>query len=512
MNNTKLQNIQSQLPQSIQDRIEEVLNEDEAYVADELVELCEAILNELAALGFAIYLRQENQKEVYNDFLIQLFTSKSHAYNAGPLYRWAANMLKDIDTPEAKKVKHLFWEENGKELNKAINGLSLLRNKVMHGFFVLPPEANREEADKIADVLQEILNSEVFKVLDNSSFHFLKQEEVGIVYADNWSIKDEDWKSLDETYKFGETARAIRFQLSEAFSFQEKNKIQDLKEQSDIQDIEALFKGKQKGAYAVWQSPYKEDNTRYCTLVNKLTESEEYAVVYYELAKDGITYTSDFLLKKMVNELKGKVNVKDISSDPIKAIPKIAKALDKQIILVLNQIETALFNKDHLLHLVDFFYENNIIMIAFGVHHPWMDRFFNNSLKLEYDIPTMKEEWKVYLDNYLRFKGPSKEKEEEKEDYNKLLQIGEHLIKALKDKKQVVARRFADDHDYPIEYVHELFGLLHPFYKPSTEAFIMDELDELYGFPKELTESSSIFFALGRRDAKLEYQHKVLSV
>ena len=53
MKNNKLLNIQPKLPQSIQDRIEEVLNEDEAYVADELVELCEAILNEIAALGFA---------------------------------------------------------------------------------------------------------------------------------------------------------------------------------------------------------------------------------------------------------------------------------------------------------------------------------------------------------------------------------------------------------------------------------------------------------------------------
>jgi len=30
------------------------------------VELCETILNELAAIGFAIYLKQENQKEMFD--------------------------------------------------------------------------------------------------------------------------------------------------------------------------------------------------------------------------------------------------------------------------------------------------------------------------------------------------------------------------------------------------------------------------------------------------------------
>ena len=42
--------------------------EEEAYAADELVELCEAILNELAAIGFAVYLKQKNlfQLKIYN--------------------------------------------------------------------------------------------------------------------------------------------------------------------------------------------------------------------------------------------------------------------------------------------------------------------------------------------------------------------------------------------------------------------------------------------------------------
>jgi restriction system protein len=52
---------------------------------------------------------------------------------------------------------------------------------------------------------------------------------------------------------------------------------------------------------------------------------------------------------------------------------------------------------------------------------------------------------------------------------------------------------------------------LFDFYKQEKEAFKQDELDELYGFPKKIEESSHIFLSLGRRDVKLEYQHKVLT-
>ena len=52
------------LPIAIKEAIGEVLNEDEAYVADELVELSEAVLLELAALGIAAYLTHPNQKSV----------------------------------------------------------------------------------------------------------------------------------------------------------------------------------------------------------------------------------------------------------------------------------------------------------------------------------------------------------------------------------------------------------------------------------------------------------------
>ena len=138
---------------------------------------------------------------------------------------------------------------------------------------------------------------------------------------------------------------------------------------------------------------------------------------------------------------------------------------------------------------------------------------FNKSISLRKTTSTASQDQvKNSLLNYLRFKGPSHEQESEKAEFEKILNIVIKLNEILKNEKRVVARRFADQHSYPIEYVHEAFAVLSPFYKQDKEVFKQDEVDELYGFPKTIEESSQIFLSLGRRDIKLEYQHKVLSV
>ena len=110
--------------------------EEDAYAADELVELSEEILIQIAAAGVTVYLSQNNQSESFNDFILRLFTDNSNDFNAGPLYRWAAHMLRDLQDETALRIKPLFWQ--GDEINDQINRLSKLRNAVMHGFFVLP--------------------------------------------------------------------------------------------------------------------------------------------------------------------------------------------------------------------------------------------------------------------------------------------------------------------------------------------------------------------------------------
>jgi len=164
------------LPPRLILKIEAVKEEEEAYAADELVELGEEILSQLAAMGIAAYLKQVKQKEVFNDFLISLFLSNGHSYNAGPLYRWAANMIKDAEGEDVELLKPFFWQiKEGKEvLNEEIHHLAGLRNAVMHGFFVLPPERNRDEAKKMEAILEKIIKTGLFEKTFGK-FHFLDE-------------------------------------------------------------------------------------------------------------------------------------------------------------------------------------------------------------------------------------------------------------------------------------------------------------------------------------------------
>ena len=141
-----------------------------------------------------------------------------------------------------------------------------------------------------------------------------------------------------------------------------------------------------------------------------------------------------------------------------------------------------------------------------------MDQFFNDSNVIESKTYLPKEkELLPLLDNYLRYKGPNKEFNNELEQYTLIKKIITHLLKEISN-KEIVARRFADEHEYPMEYVHEAFAFLHPFLNAGRIPFEEDVLDDLYGFPKEITEASRIYFSIGRRDAKLEYQHQTLAL
>ena len=158
MKNTELEKIHNDtlIPKRINDLVAEVLDEDPAYVADELVELSEEILLQLSAIGISMYLDQSDQKDAFNDFIIDLFTTKSHSYNAGPLFKWTAHMVKDLKGDKCDLIKSFFWsegEQNKQVLNPDLMRLSELRNAVMHGFFILPAERNQSEAKHLASLL-----------------------------------------------------------------------------------------------------------------------------------------------------------------------------------------------------------------------------------------------------------------------------------------------------------------------------------------------------------------------
>lgn len=63
-----------------------------------------------------------------------------------------------------------------------------------------------------------------------------------------------------------------------------------------------------------------------------------------------------------------------------------------------------------------------------------------------------------------------------------------------------------------MEYLHEIFALVHPWINIDRKLFEEDILDELHGFLSTITEVTPIYLALGRHDLKLECQHHILKI
>jgi hypothetical protein len=498
------------LPPRLLHRIEAVQKEDDAYAADELVELGEEILSQLAAMGMAVYLQQAKQKEVFNDFLISLFLSNGHAYNAGPLYRWAANMIKEAEGTDAELLKPFFWEvKDGKEvLNTSIHHLASLRNSVMHGFFVLPPERNRKEAQKIEAILAKMNQASLFEK-QFGAFHFVDAKG----FNGHWNITGaQAWGAFDTQFAFGQLAARVAHEYAPSFRTEEQQfAFEPFEENTNLTKEVATLLEKGKGALVAWFRPGTDlGAAAYKQFVQQL-DTSIYHPVYYALHPNGATFTASFLEQELAKSLYELTKDEKALKDPWKFLKAQKGKLPKKIVVMLHDVHVALFSPNHLTNLFNALYDADIPVLATAWNYPYLKRFFNSSVELEGNFTAVQDTVIQFsLHNYLRFKGPSEEQEVERLAYTQLKEITSKLQNEIEERQRLVARRFADDNKYPIEFVHEAFGILSPFYSLDKEPFIQDEVDELYGFPKTIEESSRIFLTLGRRDVKLEYQHKIL--
>ncbi len=498
------------LPPRLTQKIQAVQSEDDAYAADELVELGEEILSQLAAMGIAVYLQQAKQKDVFNDFLISLFLSNGHAYNAGPLYRWAANMIKDAEGTTAEFLKPFFWQtKDGKEvLNEEIHHLASLRNAVMHGFFVLPPERNREETKKMEAILQSMEGANLFQT-SFGIFHFIDQQG----FNGHWNISTvESWDLFDKNFPFGKLAERVAHEYAPSFRAEEDQFAGESITHLDTVKVEMqqlLEKG--KGALISWYRPGSEMGEQaYRTFVQTL-DNNMYFPIHFALHPKGATFTASFLEQELGKDLHRLSSDEKALKDPIKFLKAQKDKLAKKPVIILHDVHLALFSPNHLTSLFNALYDLDVPVLATAWHYPYLKRFFNASMNLN-EAGTKTEEQVLFsLENYLRFKGPNAEQANEKEGFELLKRITLDVFERLELNQEIVARRYADEHEFPIEFVHEAFNILSPFYQIKSEQFKEDELDELYGFPKTIEESSRIFLTLVRRDIKLEYKHKVLA-
>jgi hypothetical protein len=490
------------------------LAEPEAYAADELVELAEEVLHQIAAVGVVHYLLHATQKEVYNDFLVQLFNSSGHDYNAGPLFRWAANMVKECPAMQSSARYAFFWqsEEGRFRLADRVQHLSELRNQVMHGFFVLPPEKNREEADLIGQLLIDLHAVQFFH--NEAEYHFCQ----GGRFTGRWIITDEaEWTRYFGKGAFGALAERIVADQKPAFWEHEKAVLSTdgiaLPEKNRTALLDFVSKNN-RGALAVWVHPADAHADRYyASIGDELSKMANIRLVAYGLHEQGLSYTGGFLLNRLLQVLHPEGNTKAKNKKPEEMLSKARKQCAQKVIVLINRIHLALFSPQHVSKLNNLLFDHDILLIAVGHHYEHFNNFFNAQSVIEHSAvaPSPESAMKA-LRNYLRFKGPSHDRADEREDVQLLEKILAHVLQELEAGKSLYARRFADEYDYHIEYVHEIFALLHPWVKSRRESFEADTVDELYGFPSVMTEVTPIYLALGRRDLKLEYQHKLITI
>lgn len=495
----------------IGNKIIAVLSEDEQYAADELVELAEEILSSIAANGFARYIESDQQKEVYNDFLIELFTSSGHAYNAGPLFLWSANMIKEDPQLQSNNLHRFFWDTHNDEwmLAETVHALAQLRNRVMHGFFVLPPDENRKQADALGDLLIDLHKSGIFN--NEAEYHFI----INGYFSGQWNITDaSQWNQLMSELPFGLLVKQILHQGEEAFW----SAAQRTDHQPHQQFIPASFvdfvSNKPRGAYALWIHPNdKHRHDYFSNMVSWLHQQPDILTIAYSIQETGISFTSGFLLDRLLYLL-NKTN-KPLSGGKKKEehLKALRSPHADKIVVVINNIETALFSSQHVSRLFLLLQEHNILVVAVGHHLEYFNTFFNVSETIV-QSPSAPDpaSRKGILNNYLRFKGPHADRKEDEHDVQILREIMDKICDGLQHGQKIYARRFSDEHQYNIEYVNEIFAVLYPWVLNTREKFEEDTVDELYGFPSTITETTPIYLALGRRDLKLEYQHKAISL
>jgi hypothetical protein len=494
-------------------------NEYPEYAADELLLLSEEILSQVSAYGVCLYLKQGGklQTEKNNDYILHdLFLHDGHQ-NAGPIFYRIRGIIQEL-SPENSKNDHVLSEkqkdlfDGESEINKKLQELAAFRNALMHGFFKLPAKRNEELVEEIQAILEKLLNHyELFK--HKSDFHFWKNEG----FSGHWNIQDnDDWNYLSgkNVTLFEKLASLAKDELHspdfvKAVSVSHEPKF-EFEKKADLEGfISSDFK---ESLYVQFHPRHKQQQDEfYESTYALLKQKENVKLLSYTINENGIGYTSYLLIYHLLKNLGLQTNEND-SKKKIKSNVAELKRSGKKMVILINNIHLVPFASDHITSLMKFFKESEIHFIGIGWEYEHLNSIFSQKLDLRKEINTIPDatEIDLLIKNHTRHRGPY-QNEKEYDDLKSLIYL---ISDRLKDKKPVIARQLADEEGLDIELINEALYILYPYFKydqsGSVNNYLKDELDELYGFPKNQTETSSIFLTLGRRDIELEYKHKIL--
>lgn len=497
----------------LQKKMLDVCDEHPNYVADELLLLSEEILSQVSAYGVSLYLQFAGnlQTEKNNDYILHnLFLHEGHQ-NAGPIFYSVRNIVQEMSAVLSDKQNELFSSES--EINKKFQDLASFRNSLMHGFFKLPAERNLGLVEEIHAVLDKVLNNHgIFN--HKADFHFWKKEG----FSGHWFITDDTgWVKLagKNVTLFERLASRAKVELhSDTFlntvslsrettsEFEYKGKVEGFVTEKRSTDFkESLY---------VQFHPYdkKHQDEFYLKVYKLLNERPELKIISYSIDSEGISFTSYLLFQIICRELGTPFPKKEIKDK----IRKEVKKQKKKLLILINHIHLVPFASDHITSLIKFFNESGIYFIGIGWEYEHLNSVFSQKLNLRKDQNIVPDEIEIQqiIKNYTRHRGPF----EKDSDFADLKHIIHLICQRLKDKKSVIARQLADEEKMDIELINEALYILYPYFKYNQNGdetmYKKDDLDELYGFPKTQTETSSIFLTLGRRDIDLEYKHKIL--
>lgn len=541
--------------QRLREKMHDVCEEQPEYAADELLLLSEEILSQVSAYGVCLYLQfgGDLQTEKSNDYILHdLFLHDGHQ-NAGPVFYSVRGLVQELSTVLSDKQNELFNKES--EININLQKLAAFRNALMHGFFKLPATENLKIIDETQQVLEKLSNE--YKIFEHrADFHFWNNEG----FSGHWNMQDDDdWDKLaGEVTSFEQLVTTAKIELHSAdfvntvsVSLEptaELEKKEDLKKlegfisQDNTSNSKENDKAKKptdfKESLYVQYHPCdkKRQDEFYESAYALLKQKENVELLSYTIDENGIGYTSYLLFARIVSfltpiktkltqELNDEKKLKDLKlsvekpkdklKDKVESLINDVGKLDKKkkIVILINNIHLVPFASDHITSLMKFFKESGIYFIGIGWVYEHLNSVFSQKLDLRKEINAIPEatEIDLLIKNHTRHRGPF----ENEKDYSNLKNLIQQICNRLKNQKPMIARQYADEEKIEIELINEALYVLYPYFKyaqiENDTAFIKDDLDELYRFPKNQTETSSIFLTLGRRDIELEYKHKILN-
>ena len=140
------------IPFQLKNVLRNLRNEDAANAADEIIACAEELLIFISALIFSVYLHSDRQSDDHNQFLLELFTGHIKPGSRAMFFR-ACRMLKSADRSGSLSEKILTAKGTPR---KSLTELSGIRNKVLHGLFVLPSEYNIRYTKRLCNVINDL--------------------------------------------------------------------------------------------------------------------------------------------------------------------------------------------------------------------------------------------------------------------------------------------------------------------------------------------------------------------